>query len=248
MRFPRGDATDMEICLMKNAVVSLLFCLMLMPGILAGCVHNTQQALRIDLDNAQQRREVLRKYRPDSSVRQILFISHTSGWNAKAWLYEKQGINNAWSMTLETEAFIGKNGMGKTREGDGKTPCGDYAVTGAFGILPNPGTALPYTNVSPATYACDEDCEYYNTIVDTEATGHVCKGENMFAFTPEYNHGLVTSYNENNTRNAGSAIFIHGKGMKPFTGGCIALAEADVKTLLRAAHRGMRIYLDEYYH
>ena len=230
---------------MKKSVVCLLLCTLF--GILAGCSHNAQQTLRINLDNAQLRREVLQKYRPDSSVQQILLVSHTTGWNAKAWLYEKQKANDAWSLTLDTEAFIGRNGMGKTREGDGKTPYGDFGITKAFGILPNPGTTLPYTNISPTTYACDEDCAYYNTIVDTGETGHACKGENMFAFTPEYNYGLVTSYNDSNVRNAGSAIFIHCKGMKPFTGGCIALDEADVKSLLRTAHRGMRIYLDEFY-
>lgn len=29
---------------------------------------------------------------------------------------------------------------------------------------------MPYIDVKPTTYACDEDCEYYNKIIDTALT------------------------------------------------------------------------------
>lgn len=201
----------------------------------------------IDCDAAQARREILQKYRFDDSVHQMMIVSHTEGWNADVWFYEKTDTNDAWTLVFDGEAYIGKNGMNKTKEGDTKTPCGDYEILQAFGILPNPGTALDYIDITPDTYACDEDCEYYNQIVDAKACGHDCSGEEMFTLCPEYNYGLTTSYNMENIYPDGSAIFIHCKGQKPFTGGCVALDEQDMKTVLEKAEPGMHIYLDEFY-
>lgn len=235
----------------------LLIAVFILCLLLAGCgsefVRQTPDAKEknaereIDAANAQARREFLQKYRFNAAVGQVLIVSHTEGWNATVSFYEKQEDNDAWTLTFQSDAFIGKNGMGKTGEGDTKTPVGNYAVTGAFGILKNPGTSLKYLDIKPTTFACDEDCEFYNQIIDTVQTGHDCKGEEMFKYSPEYNYGLTISYNDANTYPAGSAIFVHCKGQKPFTGGCIALNEEDMKTVLLAAENGMRIYLDEYY-
>lgn len=207
----------------------------------------TENGMEIDLDSAQARREYLQQYRFDDTVNQVLIVTHTEGWDAVASYYVKSDDNDAWNLVFQSDAIIGKYGMNKTQEGDAKTPCGDYAITGAFGILSNPGTELDYIDVTPTTFACDEDCEYYNMIIDSEETGHECTGEEMYLLSPEYNYGLTTSYNEDNTYPNGSAIFIHCKGQKPFTGGCIALDQEDMLTILTSAEPGMRVYMDEYY-
>ncbi len=215
--------------------------------LLSGFSNYSAAELEVDTDNAQLRREYLQKYRFDDSVNQVLIVTHTEGWDATASYYEKLDDNDAWTLTFQSGAFIGKGEMNKTKEGDAKTPYGDYAVTNAFGILSNPGTKLDYIDVTPTTFACDEDCEYYNQIIDTEETGHDCTGEEMYIYSPEYNYGMTTSYNEENKYPDGSAVFIHCKGQKPFTGGCVALDEEDIRTILTTAEPGMRVYLDEYY-
>lgn len=200
-----------------------------------------------DTDAAQARVDILQKYRLDDAVKQFMIVSHTEGWDANVWFYEKTDVNDAWTLVFDGEAYIGKNGMNKTKEGDSKTPCGDYEILQAFGILPNPGTTLEYIDITPDTFACDEDCEYYNQIINVKETGHDCKGEAMYNYCPQYNYGLTTSYNKENKYPDGSAIFVHCKGQKPYTGGCIALDEKDMKVVLEKAEPGMRIYLDEYY-
>ena len=227
---------------MKKIILS-----MLLGGSLLIPAAVSADEMKVSTQHAQERREILQKYREDDAVHQMLVVSHTTGWEAKIWFYEKQEYHDAWTLTFESTAFVGLNEMGKTVAGDGKTPLGDYEITGAFGILENPGTALSYIDVTPTTYACGDDCEYYNTIIDTEETGHDCSGEEMYKYSPEYNYGLTTGYNSENVYPLGSAIFVHCKGLKPFTGGCIALDESDMKTVLMAAEDGMRIYLDEYY-
>lgn len=42
---------------------------------------------------------------------------------------------------------------------------------------------------------------------------------------------------------AGSAIFIHCKGAKAFTGGCVALDEEHMAKVLRHADAGMRVVI-----
>lgn len=196
------------------------------------------------IENARFGREFLQKYRFDDSVRQVLVVSHTGGWNATASFYEKPEDSSTWVLCLQSDAIIGENGMGKTIEGDKKTPVGDYEITGAFGILKNPGTALEYTEVKPGIFVCNEDCEYYNRIIDSELTGHDCAGEEMYMISPEYNYGLTLSYNSANKYPEGSAIFVHCKGEKPNTGGCIAMDEEDMKIILSSAEKGMRIFLE----
>lgn len=199
----------------------------------------------INAENAQYWREVLQHYRTDSNVNQIMLVRYIGGCSAKVFFYEKlREENDAWSLVFrEDDAYVGKYGVGKTSEGDAKTPCQDLGVLCAFGIRHNPGTSLNYIDVKPTTFACDEACEYYNTILDTAETGHHCKGEEMYLYTPEYNYGIATDFNAECVPGEGSAIFIHCKGAKAFTGGCVALDEEHMALVLRLADSGMRIVI-----
>jgi len=201
----------------------------------------------INAENAQYWREVLQNYRGEDSVQQIMLVRYTGGCSAIVKYYEKcPEENNAWALVFEEEdAYVGKFGIDKTKEGDAKTPTGDLGVLFAFGLRENPGTALAYVDITPDTYACDEDCPYYNTIVDIRETGHDCKGEDMYRFSPEYNYGFATDYNADCTAGAGSAIFVHCKGEKAFTGGCVAISEENMRTVLTTADSGMRVVIGE---
>ena len=150
--------------------------------------------LEVDKDSAQARREEMWKYRDDDKVNQILFVTHTEGTQATAEFYVKvPEENNAWVMEFSTDAYIGIDQMGVPNEQSGYTPLGDYGIGNAFGIRNNPGTSLNYIDITPTTFACDEDCEYYNQIIDIKETGHDCKGEEMYKYSPEYNYGLQTA-------------------------------------------------------
>lgn len=172
---------------------------------------------------------------------EALVISDARGSRACARFYVKDGAK--WRLEACGEALIGKNGLGKTEEGDGKTPCGTFNVISAFGVLPDPGTALPYLRITESTFACDEQCEYYNRIIDTAAVHHDCRGEDMFKTVPAYNYGLTIDFNSGNVYPLGSNIFIHCYGEKPYTGGCVALSEKMMKKILCSAHPGMKVLI-----
>ncbi len=153
-------------------------------------------------------------------------------------VYDVQGSAAKARLTVDgkvlfvTDVIIGKNGIGKTGEGDAKTPTGTLRPLSAFGIKPNPGTKMPYIDITPSTFACDEDCEYYNRIIDTAVVHHPCHGEEMYSYQPHYNYGIATDFNKECVYPNGSAIFIHVKGPKPYTGGCIAFDEDKMVEIL----------------
>lgn len=230
--------------------IYILLCLIIVMSTLTGCSDRTSKAvLEVSLaeesqeaENGQYWREVLQKYRDDDNVHNIMLVRYTGESSAKVYFYDKlMDENDAWSLVFEDNAYVGKNGIGKTKEGDTKTPTQDLGIICGFGIRKNPGTKLDYIDVKPTTFACDEDCEYYNTIIDAAESGHDCKGEEMYKLTPEYNYGIVTDFNSDCVRDAGSAIFIHCKGAKTYTGGCIALDEEHMIEVLRHADAGMRV-------
>lgn len=175
----------------------------------------------------------LRKYGTDSNVTSLLFVKCNRDSGNNSVEYYVRGTDDQFTLDSKNDAFIGKNGLGKEREGDGKTPVGNYRATGAFGIKPNPGTALPYLDITSDTYACDEEGPYYNRIADSSVTGHICKGEHMIEVVPAYNLGIVLDYNPDNVYPLGSAIFLHCKGLKNYTAGCVAVDEEFLRHILQ---------------
>ena len=205
----------------------------------------------MDPAKAQYWREAMWQYRDDDNVQQMLLVKCVGECDAIAEYYIKSDSNNAWELKFKDNAYIGRKGAdgSKPVEGDEKTPFGDFAIgKTAFGILPNPGTKLEWIDVTPSTYACDEDCEYYNQIIDINKCDHKnCKGEEMYKYTPEYNYGFTMNHNPTNEYPNQSNIFIHCKGAKPYTGGCIALDQDHIETILKTCSPGMRIVINEIY-
>ena len=79
-----------------------------------------------------------------------------------AWIsMHEKDANGNWKMILSTPGFIGKEGLGKTKEGDGMTPVGTFSFNKAFGIADDPGCAIEYTKVDDDTYwSGDKDIQY----------------------------------------------------------------------------------------
>ena len=196
-------------------------------------------ALRQNDDGSTFQQEVKWKKIDPAEYGQLLEVYDVQGSAGKARLT----VNG--KVLFVTDVFVGKNGLGKTGEGDGKTPIGTLHPLTAFGVKPNPGTTMPYIDVKPTTYACDENCEYYNQIIDTAETKHDCKGEEMYSYQPQYNYGIATDFNKECIYPNGSAIFIHVKGTKTYTGGCIAFDEDRMVEILKNCDMSLVIIIKE---
>ena len=148
----------------------------------------------------------------------------------------RQSERKRWKLVLETEAIIGKNGLGKTKEGDGKTPIGVFLFVKAFGILDNPGTKIEYTKVKENDYWVDDSgSSYYNQFVSAnECVKDWDSAEHIVEYGESYHYVLATSYNSERIPGRGSAVFLHCTSEEAeYTAGCIAVPEVYMREIMK---------------
>ena len=189
-----------------------------------------------------------------ASSDQMLIVAAFNETATDAWvsLHEKQK-DGTWQMVMTSPGFIGKNGLGKTKEGDAKTPTGVFRFNRAFGIADDPGCKIPYVKVDQDTYWSGDPREgfHYNELVSIKdlpeldlASGD---SEHIIDYTYHYQYCLNISYNEAGTPGLGSAIFLHCFGpVKPFTGGCVAIPEDHMKYVMQHVDENTAVVIDTY--
>lgn len=175
---------------------------------------------------------------------QIVLVDYEGGSRATVSFHEK--IDGVWTQLYETYGYVGRNGIGKTREGDGKTPSGTYNLSAAFGIQPDPGAAMPYLQVTESHYWCGTSgSEYYNQLVDTRVTDRAPRSgdEVLVEYAGYYDYCLFIDYNAAGEAGLGSCIFLHCIGGGSSTSGCIAIPEDAMRQAVRWARPGAKIVI-----
>ena len=166
---------------------------------------------------------------------QMVVVAWLQGTNA--WISMHEKINGEWQQIMSTPGFIGKNGLGKVREGDGKTPTGTFNFDCAFGIAPDPGCAIPYTQVNEYHYWSVDRNFKYNQLVDVrEAPANFDKsnGEHLIDYNPQYLYALNISYNSEGTPEKGSALYLRCfEPAKPYTGGSVMIPEDKMRFVMQ---------------
>ncbi len=185
-------------------------------------------------------------------ARQVFVVAAFAPNATDAWvsLHEKQS-DGTWHMVMTTPGFIGKNGIGKTREGDGKTPVGVFRFNRAFGIADDPGCAIPYVKVDNDTYWSGDsrDGFRYNELVSLKDLPALDiesgDSEHIIDYPYHYQYCLNISYNEDGTPGRGSAIFLHCFGPeKPFCGGCVAIPADKMLRVMQNVLPGCTVVID----
>ena len=174
---------------------------------------------------------------------QLIFVS-ASGTTATIAMVTRDA-DGTWSEDLCTSGYVGSAGVGETTEWNHRTPRGQFGFTYAFGILPNPGTKLSYTQVDDTYYWVDDvNSRYYNQFVTTKTTPKAWNSaEHIIEINPAYHYVLSLDYNPNCTLGVGSAIFLHCSTNRP-TGGCISVPEDQMITILKNVQPGCQIIID----
>ena len=176
-----------------------------------------------------------------------LFVVAQLGEKTTAWISMHEKIDGVWQQIMSTPGFIGKEGLGKTREGDNKTPVGTFHFTKAFGIAYNTGCMLPYIQVDENFYWSGDPNYKYNEMVNIKDFPALNKaaGEHIIDYNPQYMYCLNISYNENGTPGKGSAIFLHCFGdKKPWTGGCVAIPEEKMLFVIQNVQENCVVVID----
>ena len=174
----------------------------------------------------------------------VIPLSYES-FSAYFYYYFKEG--NEWTEIMSTEARIGLNGLGKEREGDKRTPIGKFKFNSYFGIKDNPGTSLPYIKVTDSIYwNGDSNSKKYNSLVDLKnyTDFNTSESEHLIDVNPGYEYAMNMNYNEDGTPYKGAGIFLHCYTERPYTAGCVALPEEDMKTVLMKANSNSVIIID----
>ena len=179
-----------------------------------------------------------------ASTDQIVLVEHQSGSKATLSVHEKK--DGVWKQLLETTAYVGRNGIGKTKEGDKKTPTGTYNLNTPFGILADPGANMPYTKVTKYHYWCgSSNTKYYNQLVDSRKIGrsYTSSDEHLIDYKGVYNYCMFIDYNAAGEAGKGSCIFLHCTGSNKYTAGCVAISEANMKKIIQWARPGVKIVI-----
>ena len=178
---------------------------------------------------------------------QIVTVAQTTGSNAVLQLHERQE-DGSWLCTLDVPAFIGKNGLGKTAEGDGRTPVGDFGIKEAFGIELDPGAQIKYTQCDESHYwNCDSTSDRYNQMVSVNDYTSFDKqaSEHITDFKTAYLYAMALDYNKEGEPYKGSAIFLHCMGPNSFyTAGCVSVPADAMVYLVRHLKPEARILID----
>ena len=174
-------------------------------------------------------------------AKQLFVVAAFAEDATDAWisLHEKQS-DGSWHMVMTTPGFVGRNGVGKTREGDARTPVGVFHFNRAFGIADDPGCAIPYVKVDNDIYWSGDPREgyRYNELVSLKDLPGLDlesgDSEHIIDYIYQYQYCLNISYNEEGTPGLGSAIFLHCFGpVKPYTGGCVAIPESNMRFVMQ---------------
>lgn len=180
------------------------------------------------------------------NAKQILVVAQL-GEKSTAWISMHEKNSAGWQEIISTPGFIGKNGLGKTKEGDSMTPAGVFHFNKAFGIKSNPGCAIPYTQVDENIYWSGDTNYKYNQMIDIRDYSKLNKAdsEKLIDYNPNYNYCLNISYNENGTAGKGSAIFLHCFGaVKTWTDGGVAIPEAEMLKVMQNVKSDCVVVID----
>lgn len=177
-----------------------------------------------------------------------LFVVAGIGQTTAYISMHEQDASGKWYTIMTTPGYIGKYGLGKTKEGDGMTPVGSFRFTEAFGIADNPGTTkYNYKKVTDDDWWSGDVNYKYNQMVNIKDYPDLSKddSEHIIDYTYQYKYAMNISYNQSGEAGKGSAIFLHCLGpYKPYTGGCVAIPEDKMVTVLKNVDRDCIVVID----
>ena len=189
----------------------------------------------------------------DTNNKQLFVVAGMGMDKTTAYItmHERDKDGN-WKQILSTPGYIGKNGMCMDQdhvEGCSQTPIGTYHFNKAFGIAKDPGCSIPYTKVTDDTYWSGDQNIQYNQMVSGKEYPNLNKedSEHIIDYEYQYQYCLNISFDEEGTQGRGSAIFLHCFGpQKPFTGGCVAVPEYIMKTIMQKVKSDCVVVIDTF--
>lgn len=173
-----------------------------------------------------------------------LIVVAARGTAATVSMHTKDA-NGIWQQNLEISGFVGSGGVGQASEYASCSPRGVWGFSRAFGNMPNPGTALAYTQVDDSYYWVDDvNSVYYNQFVSTnEVVPDWNSAEHISACGSVYNYVLALDYNAACVPGNGSAFFAHCSNGRS-TAGCVSVPQNAMVQIMQTIQPGCLIIID----
>ena len=236
---------------MKKRICGIILAASLVAGMLGGCGKSSEKKNEqgnsgiqseandrtADLYGPEASPDWVTKLPEAATANQLFVVAGIGKTTAYVSMHQKND-DGTWTQIMTTPGYIGKNGLGKTKEGDGMTPVGTFSFNYAFGIAADPGCAIPYQQVTYKDYWSGDqrDGYHYNEMVNIDNIPDLSidDSEHIVDYPYQYQYCLNISYNATGEKEAGSAIFLHCLGpIKPYTGGCVAIPQDQMITVLK---------------
>ena len=231
-----------------TALIAVMLCMWL-----GGCGTETAsepaEQEGFDLATAEDSPEWVANLEQAKDAEQLFVVAGIGKTTAYISMHQKDEDGN-WKQIITTPGYIGKNGLGKTKEGDAMTPVGTYHFNYAFGINEDPGcTAFEYQQVTDDDYWSGDQREgyCYNQMVSIKDLPDLNTedSEHIVDYPVHYQYCMNISWNEKGTPGKGSAIFLHCLGpQKPYTGGCVAIPKDQIITVMQNVDKDCVVVID----
>lgn len=193
-----------------------------------------------------------RKFGKVPSSARVLITVESNGEEKNATgsltVYKRGSSEEPWNAVItDAAAFMGRGGMGKNAEGDQKTPCGMFTMNTPFGRKDKEyGFPDNYLKLDDNYYwGGNSGRNTYNRLFDKRnaSSEDLKSSEHLIEADPEYDYAIDTGYNPDCIPGKGSAIFLHCKGPKVNTAGCIAVEESVMKKILTLYEDGKTVII-----
>ncbi|MBP3039801.1 L,D-transpeptidase family protein [Bacillaceae bacterium Marseille-Q3522] len=177
---------------------------------------------------------VVENFHTLGNAQQVILVTASKYNSRQAAIRTFEKTDGTWKQVHSFSGVIGKKGFTDHKtEGDTESPTGKYSIGIAFGSGGNPGTKLPYRQITnDDVWVDDSNSPLYNTWQSRAQTqGQWNSAENMNI--PLYELGFVINYNTERIPGRGSAIFFHIAGSSGYTAGCTATSRQNVLSILQ---------------
>jgi L,D-peptidoglycan transpeptidase YkuD (ErfK/YbiS/YcfS/YnhG family) len=182
---------------------------------------------------------------------QVVTVNRTRGWHARVTFWSRSG--REWEERFVAgDGRIGYGGLVKAKrrvQGSGKTPLGTFRMPWAFGMHRQKDAWDPsYRRVRKGDYwVLDNQSDHYNRYRNKGQGGFRWRlpasdpnaSERLRDYPVQYEWAVTTSFNSNQVRHRGGAIFLHVNGSGA-TAGCVSAPRWFVKRLMRRLDQDRR--------
>lgn len=178
-----------------------------------------------------------------ASTSQVIVVSSAAWRSTTATLTVYSSNGHTWTRVTSMPARLGYGGLvpaSHRRQDTGTTPAGQFGITETFGRQVNPGTTMPFKQVTADDWWVEDRTSlFYNQMHSALAGGFRVSAsgfnssEQLAAVGSQYDYVAVINFNRPNpVIGRGAGIFLHANG-RGLTLGCVSVELNRMRSIVK---------------